>query len=474
MRRRLALLLACIVLLAAWWLPRTAWAVTTVTAVAIDHATTSGDEAGPGDVVHVTLQRTAPDKGAYTVFWGDLELPVAVQGASGTDVVAFTIPSTARTDEGPWTAIRAQQRKQPIAPLTVLPAGGVRSDSQVSLRLWFPVIVRGVAVHGASRPAVLGDVLELTLDPGARRFLRQRPAVLRGPLGVFVDGRFVGGNVTDGVAPDTVLVAVDRRDDNRATWSAILDGRPHFWSAFDAQVALGTGDGAEQTTARAVTLSPWGAKPLWALGAVALLLACALVLLLRTNLARDLVNPETGRAPYSLGRVQLFVWVANAVLAALAVWLETGDKLIPGGLLVALGIGGGTTLGSRVIDKSLWGDALVAHQAGIKQALAAAKAAGSTGVVKGLEDKLKDAIERHVHPSAPASESFFRDILTGVDGDALYRYQLVGWTALIMVQFWVGVLTRVELPDLDATRLALMGMSAGTYLGLKLPEKPPV
>jgi hypothetical protein len=456
--------------------PSTAYASAAVVSVTLDHALTSGDEAGPGDVVHVTLQRTSPaDGGPYDVCWGDLKLPVPVQSANGTDVVSFSIPASARADEGPWTAIRAQQRKQALAPLTVVSPDGVRGASSVSLRLYFPVVVRSIDVRGGGgSAAVLGDTLEIALDEGGLRTLRQRPAVLRSPIGLFVAGRFVGGDVVDGAAPDTVVVTLDRREDNRAAWQALLDGRSHFWTSFEAQIALGTADSSEQTTARGLAVSPWGAKPLWALLALAVAISGALALLLRSNLARDTVSPQTGLAPYSLGRAQLFVWVANAMLAALAVWLETGDKTIPGGLLVALGIGGGTTLGSRVVDKSLWGDALVAHQNTIKQALFAAKQAANEGEVKRLEHQLQDAIERHVHPKAPSSESFLRDILTGVEGDALYRYQLVGWTLFILVQFWVSVLSRVELPDLDTTRLALMGMSAGTYLGLKLPEKPPV
>jgi hypothetical protein len=298
--------------------------------------------------------------------------------------------------------------------------------------------------------------------------------VLRSPLGLFVAGRFVGGTVVDDAAADTVTVSLDRRDDNRAAWRTLFDGRTHFWSALEAPIALGTGDGSEQTTTQTLAISPWGARPVWAMFALAAVVAGALVVLLRSNIARDMVNPQTGRAPYSLGRTQLFFWVANALLAALAVWIATGDQIIPGGLLVALGIGGGTTLGSRVVDKSLWGDALVAYQANIQQAIAAATQASNLGEVKRLEQELKDAIERHVHPKAPTSQSFFRDILTGVDGDALYRYQLVAWTLVILVQFWATVLWRVELADLDSTRLALMGMSAGTYMGLKLPEKPPV
>ncbi|HEY8088033.1 MAG TPA: hypothetical protein VIF09_09310 [Polyangiaceae bacterium] len=451
-------------------------AATTVTAVAIDHAVTAGDEAGPGDVVRVTLQRAAPpEKDTYDVYWGNLKLPVVAQGASGTDVVAFSIPASTRTDEGPWTEIRAQQRRQPVAPLSVAGADGVRSGGNLSLRLYFPVVVRNVAVHnGGGRAANLGDTLDITLDDGGLKTLRQRPAVLRSPLGLLVGGHFLGGNIVDQPTPDTVTVTLDRRDDNRAAWAPILELRNHFWSSLDAPIALGTADSSEQTTSHLLLISPWGAKPVWALIGLVAIFAVALVILLRSNLARDTVNPQTGRAPYSLGRTQLFFWVTNAMLAAVAVWLVTGDKLIPGGLLVALGIGGGTTLGSRVIDKSMWGSALEAHKDTIQKAIGEAKSLANLDKVKELEQKLKDAIERHVHPHAPSSENFFRDILTGVEGDALYRYQLVAWTLIIIIQFWGAVLSHVELADLDATRLALMGMSAGTYLGLKLPEKPPV
>jgi hypothetical protein len=467
----LALTAACVAV------PASALAATTVASVSIDHALTAGDEAGPGDVVHVALQRAPDDKPApvTAVYWGDLPLPVAVETPSATGAIVFTIPSSARTDEGPWTAVRAQQRRQALAPLTVASADGTRSGTAASLRLYFPAIVRAVSVrNGAGRAATPGDTLDLTLDEGALRMLRQRPAAARSPLGLFVDGRSVGGSLVDGVAPDTVTIALDRRDDNRAAWRALLDARPHVWQAYGAQIALGTSDAAEQTTAHALSLSPWGARPVWVLLALAAVIAGALVVLLRSDLARDLVNPPVGRAPYSLGRAQLFVWVANVMLAAVAVWLETGDTAFPGGLLVALGIGGGTTLGSRVVDKSVWSEALEAHRDALRKAIAAAEQAGDAPTAARLQHELDEATARHIHPKAPASEGFLRDILTGVEGDALYRYQLVAWTALVMAQFWVAVLSHVELPDLDTAHLALMGMSAGTYLGLKLPEKPPV
>jgi hypothetical protein len=465
----LAVLAACLM-----W-PGTARASTVLTSIAVDHASTSGDEVGPGDVVHVTLQRAPSDKGPYDAFWGDFRLPVAPEIASGTDVLTFSIPSSASTDGEAWAAIRARQRRQPLAPLTVASADGGRSASQVSLRLYLPAVIRSVVVrNGAGRAAALGDTLEVSLDEGALKMLRQRPSVVRSPLGLFVSGRFLGGNIVDGVAADTVTVTLDRRDDNRASWQPILDGRAHFWNEFESPIALGTSDASEQTTVFRIVVSPWGNRPLWALLLLGVVVASAMVLLLRTDLARDVIHPQTGRAPYSLGRTQLFVWVSSVMLAAVAVWLETGDKTIPGGLLVALGIGGGTTLGSRVIDKSLWAEALATHQQTIKDALAAARGAANASEIKKLEQELKDAVEHHIHPQAPASENFLRDILTGLEGDALYRYQLVGWTLFIMVQFWVSVLSRVELPDLDSTRLALMGMSAGTYLGLKMPEKPAI
>jgi hypothetical protein len=44
------------------------------------------------------------------------------------------------------------------------------------------------------------------------------------------------------------------------------------------------------------------------------------------------------------------------------------------------------------------------------------------------------------------------------------------WTVVVFFIFWGAVWNKLALPELDSTLLALMGISAGAYLGFKVPE----
>jgi len=66
---------------------------------------------------------------------------------------------------------------------------------------------------------------------------------------------------------------------------------------------------------------------------------------------------------------------------------------------------------------------------------------------------------------------FWRDIVSDADGIALHRFQAIIWTVVLGVVFLIRVATDLVMPELDPTTLTLMGISSGTYLGFKFPEK---
>src|SRR6185369_34142 len=73
--------------------------------------------------------------------------------------------------------------------------------------------------------------------------------------------------------------------------------------------------------------------------------------------------------------------------------------------------------------------------------------------------------------SKPVSESFWRDILTDANGITLHRFQIVIWTVVLGTLFVYGVYRDLTMPEFSGTLLALMGISSGTYLGFKIPER---
>jgi hypothetical protein len=114
-------------------------------------------------------------------------------------------------------------------------------------------------------------------------------------------------------------------------------------------------------------------------------------------------------------------------------WMITGElDTITESVLALVGIGAGTALGAALIDTN------------------------DAGGVKAAETK---------------SNGFLRDVLDDGHGISFHRFQMFVWTIVLGVIFCASVYRRLAMPDFSATLLGLMGISSGTYLGFKFPEK---
>ena len=69
------------------------------------------------------------------------------------------------------------------------------------------------------------------------------------------------------------------------------------------------------------------------------------------------------------------------------------------------------------------------------------------------------------------SRGFLRDVISDAHGVSLYRFQLFAWTLVLGVIFCASVYDGLQMPQFSPTLLGLMGISSGTYLGFKVPEK---
>jgi hypothetical protein len=88
-----------------------------------------------------------------------------------------------------------------------------------------------------------------------------------------------------------------------------------------------------------------------------------------------------------------------------------------------------------------------------------------------LADTNKSIGDARSAMSKPASEGFGKDLLTDANGINFHRFQMVVWTIVLGILFCVGVYTTLAMPQFSGTLLALMGISSGTYLGFKIPER---
>jgi hypothetical protein len=219
---------------------------------------------------------------------------------------------------------------------------------------------------------------------------------------------------------------------------------------------------------------------------IGVFLISGLVLAAKSDILRSPGDkPVNNKKPWSLARCQMAFWLFLVITSFLFIWLVTGAlDTITDGVLGLMGIGSGTALGSALIDASddkvekinklkLQQEKLRIELAEIDKNL---QSAPTDIVLVGrkveTEDDLKMIGEQITNIKTPAAtQGFFIDIVSGPSGVTLHRFQMVLWTVILGIIFIFSVWKRLSMPEFDAMLLALQGISAGTYLGFKIPEK---
>jgi hypothetical protein len=169
------------------------------------------------------------------------------------------------------------------------------------------------------------------------------------------------------------------------------------------------------------------------------------------------------RKPYSLARTQMAFWFFVVVGSYFFIWMTTDDiaSLTPS-VLGLIGISAATGLSSAVVDSSKR-DSLQNKLGRMEREVAQDPSAApqeSGETIKDLRKKM----------AIPKSQGIIDDILSDYDGVSFHRFQLLGWTAVLIVIFITSVWSNLAMPDFDPTLLGLMGISGGTYIGFKLPN----
>lgn len=216
-----------------------------------------------------------------------------------------------------------------------------------------------------------------------------------------------------------------------------------------------------------------------------------------TNIIRD-GNPTEGSAEtlgtYSLSKSQGAWWFFVIVASYLLIGIVTGDfsRSINSTALILLGIGAGTVLGSAAIDASK-----NTPEARAKEYDEAAKTEDRLRTIDtrlkeidtALAEKTKSEIDETALRKERAdlsaeneqktslyrkltkrSENFITDILSDANGVNFHRFQIAVWTLVLSTIFIKEVYENLAMPVFDTALMGLLGLSAGTYLGLKIPE----
>jgi hypothetical protein len=296
-----------------------------------------------------------------------------------------------------------------------------------------PAVVGVAGVNSDPHQVYLGDWVIVSvchLD----QFLKAADAA-QAPITLYVEG-VDSGNEPVGVDVEsgTLTFVLDRNVQNRKLWSPFL-----YDPLFDPAVTMHLSAGIRgerplprtpnaNMTVRLVKIYVDWSTWIW----LALLLLVTVVIWASaayTDMLRDGPAIDGVHKPYSLGRTQMAWWFFLIVLSYSFIWLVTGDRdTIPPSLLGLMGISAATALAAAAVAQ-------------------------------------RDAQRK--------SQGWWRDLVADERGSAvaLDRLQIVVWTVVLSGVFLTSVIWDLTMPEFNATLLALMGISSGTYIGFKLPAK---
>jgi len=165
---------------------------------------------------------------------------------------------------------------------------------------------------------------------------------------------------------------------------------------------------------------------------LSILLASFIFLARTTDIIKDDSSLPLKDQPYSLAKTQLAWWTIIIVLSYIYIYLFRGEEApLIGSTLILLGISAGTTAAAKMIDFS------------------------QSGSFRHQDQK---------------SEGWLRDILSDEQGVSIHRFQMVVWTLVLSLIFIKTAFINFQIYQFDTTMLALMGISNGTYVGLKIQE----
>lgn len=305
----------------------------------------------------------------------------------------------------------------------------------------------------------------------------------------------VNARMMDGT--DKLQFDIRRTPDSEMEWNALL-GLPFAKDkGFTYLVPVSIGYENENPIPSDVQYLLIVTKKIW-LWIFAAFFVLALGVFLRLARASGIIRDPSPdlppqERPYSLGRTQMAFWYFLVVVSYVFIWMITSDlDSLTGSALALIGISTVTGLsasyvGEKKLDKAVnrrkkLEKEKAALQAGLSDLGARVALASSPENMGGLrieeaETKVRlvqvdQEIQGVTAMTAPRkSEGFLNDILADADGISLHRFQIAVWTIVRGFIFATSIYNSLAMPQFSDTLLALMGISSGTYIGFKFPEK---
>jgi hypothetical protein len=226
-----------------------------------------------------------------------------------------------------------------------------------------------------------------------------------------------------------------------------------------------------------------------------------------TNIIRDpaAARRPDGRRPYSLARGQMAFWFFLVIASYFFLWIVSGDMdTLNASVLTLIGISAVTALGAAFVDAAKPAppgssgnppivDVTRPHsevlmelkqlQADTQQELEALQKARtliSPSDKQALDDnerqqnEVRERLANYRWQGAyfgwPTWRGVLYDLLAENNQISFHRFQIFVWTLILGIMFVLNVYNELAMPEFSATLLGLLGISAGTYIGFKLPE----
>lgn len=381
----------------------------------------------------------------------------------GNVVVLLLSFSAAAAAQEASTTVSTQDASKAAAPPVVNAPPPAPAPAKAAAPLTAPSTTEATVARVAPAPpstVKLGDLVTVVVSDYAK--LHDDAAAAGKPVTLFLNGIDTGITASYARPDDRTLVFVlTRTAENLPLWRTLLR-QPFRQDMETVTVSVGVKGGRPLSREPGATTHVALLKKRWsslaALGwAIFFVLVIAGLLLFGPRMLR---NDHNNR--YSLGRVQLAWWFVLIVGSYVFIWLLTGDRdTITGSVLVLLGISAATTMASAAINGT------VQERRATRVATLTAQAAVAPAACAGPLDTQAARITNAMNAGVP---SFFRDLISDdADRPALHRYQVVVWTIVLGAFFVHSVASDLTMPQFSDTLLALMGISAGTYIGVKAP-----
>jgi hypothetical protein len=333
---------------------------------------------------------------------------------------------------------------------------------------------------------------------------------------------FYSNETTWGVPPvettdTTVGFSLVRNDDSKPGWSHLLN-QPVFNRKVIVSVGFPSGEEIPSELKPDATGSMRLDQEFYltiippfrtAFGLIVILgaLIAFLALARHTHIIRDAGAPRRpdGQRPYSLARGQMAFWFFLAIASYFFLWIVTGDMdTLNSSVLALIGISAGTALGSAFVDAAKPVPAgssgnqpivdvtrphleVLAELTQLRadtqkelEALQKARTLISPSDKHALDDneqqqnEVRERLANYRWQSAyfawPTWKGVMYDLLAENNLISFHRFQIFVWTLILGIMFVANVYNELAMPEFSATLLGLLGISAGTYVGFKLPE----